>query len=119
MIDLLFVHPDQKLSDLYARTLSKHFRVHCAVDGLSAVRKTRVHLPKIVVTEYELPLLSGSALVKFIRSHPSTAQSLLIFLSSKNFDHHALNLGANVWLPQHESTPEKLLTTIATYVQIY
>ena len=109
MINVLFVHPDEKLSFLYLGKLKEHFRTHVAVDGLSAVRKVREHAPKIVVSDYDLPFLSGIALAKFVRNYPPTAASPFIFLSKRRFDSEALNLGASDWVMQHESSPEFII----------
>lgn len=109
MINLLFVHTDEKLSRLYSNKLAQHFKVHSAVDGLTAIRKIRQHHPRAVISDYHLPFLSGRALVKFVRSYPPTASSPFIFLSKSDFAPEALNLGANAWLVAADSSPEILV----------
>ncbi|MBI4049767.1 MAG: response regulator [Candidatus Doudnabacteria bacterium] len=116
MTDLLFVHTDDKLTDLCSTKLSQYFQVHRAIDGLSAVRKVRRHKPKIVISEYDLPLLSGRALVKFVRSYPPTTSSVFIFFSKQEFVPEALNLGANAWLATTSSSPQLLIDHVLHYV---
>lgn len=101
---------------LYRKRLNNHFGVQTAVDGLSAVRKVREYTPRVIVSDYDLPLLSGKALLKFVRSHSPTASSPFIFLTKSEFDPDALNLGANDWLIQHHTNPSLLIERI--YVQI-
>ncbi|OGE81586.1 MAG: hypothetical protein A3H72_03050 [Candidatus Doudnabacteria bacterium RIFCSPLOWO2_02_FULL_48_8] len=112
MREILFVHPDEKLLVIYQQKLKPHFKVHSAVDGLSAVRKIRLISPQAVISEYRLPLLSGKALVRFVRSYSPTATIPFIFFSQEHFDPQALNLGANDWLSQQTTPPDVVIEKI-------
>lgn len=109
MVEILFVHSDGKLTSLYQRKMRDHFRVHTAVDGLSAVRMIRATKPKAIISDYHLPLLSGKALITFARSFEPTKSSPFIFLSKHDFNHQVLDLGANDWIPLHTATPDLVI----------
>ncbi len=118
MINILFVHPDHKLTDIYRQRLKDHFRVHTAVDGLSAVRMVRNFLPRAVISDYHLPLLSGRNLVRFVRNFTPTQQSSFIFLTKHDFDDQALNFGANDWVPLNLATPELIIEKIYYHLKL-
>lgn len=109
MTDILFVHPDRKLTEIYRQKLKAHFRVHTAMDGLAAVRMVRSIKPQAVISDYRLPLLSGRNLVRFVRNFTPTRQSSFIFLTRHDFDDQALNFGANDWISLDAASPDLLI----------
>jgi two-component system, OmpR family, KDP operon response regulator KdpE len=109
---ILFVHPDQKLSNLYVNRLQSHFLVDSAHNGLTAIRKFKAMTPSIIVSEYNLPVLSGLSLLRVVRSHPVHANLPFIFLSSHYDNSDALSFGANDWIDTHFAHPDYLLDRI-------
>lgn len=118
MTKILFAHPDEKLSSIYARHIQPHFPVESAHDGLSALRKLRLIRPNLVISEYYLPLLSGTSLLRFMRSRPEYHMIPFIFLSDHHDNSLALGLGANDWLEQRFSRPELLLEKIYLHLKL-
>lgn len=115
MLPVLFIHPDPVFAKLYHSHFSPHFAFDSAHDGLSAVRKIRTNAPKLIVSEYKLPRLSGLAVLKFLRSHPELHATPFIFLSDHPGVEEALGLGANGWFsPQSVNPPELLEHAIKT-----
>jgi CheY-like chemotaxis protein len=108
MYPMLFVHPDQKLVKLYEQQLKNHFVFDSAHDGLSAIRKIRLIRPKIIVSSYHLPRLSGTSLLQFVRNHPELSPVPFIFLTEGGDIESALQHGASEWMEQSESTPDIL-----------
>ncbi len=112
MHNILFIHPDVKLTRLYQPILTRHFVSDSAHDGLSGLRKIRLSKPGVVISDYHLPFLSGLALLKFVRSHHQLAMTPFIFLSDHPGVNQALGSGASDWLIPRESSPELLLNKI-------
>ena len=109
MHDLLFIHPNPKLQGLYKNHLKNYFNVDSAVDGLDGLRKFKIKKPQIVVSEYDLPLLSGISLLRFIRNQSQAVHIPFIFLSVQQPVADSLNSGANDWLVINDSTPDILV----------
>ena len=112
MRDIVLVHSNQKLSDLYSQRLNTRFRVKTAFDGLSGLRLIKQANPHIVVTEYELPWLSGIALLKFVRRHPTMSRTPVIIISQSEPVASALNYGANEWIRPSEVSLDEMLQKI-------
>ena len=109
---ILFASPDQKLSQIYTRHIQSHFSVDSAFDGLTALRRLKLQRPHLVVSDYHLPILSGIALLRFIRTNQEFSMIPFIFLSNHHDNSLALGLGANDWLDTKSAQPEFLLDRI-------
>lgn len=118
MHQLLFFHPDQKLVKIYERGLGEHFIFDSAHDGLSALRKIRLMKPKIIVSSYHLPRLSGTALLKFVRNHPTLSPVPFIFLSDHGDVSDALGQGASEWVALDTATPNLLIEKALTHLKL-
>lgn len=104
MTKILIVNPDQKLVEIFKPNLSRYFLVDSATDGLSALRKLKVRLPDVVVSEYQMSRLSGRALLKFVRGHKTLQAIPFIFLTNHPAAAEALSLGASDWLATSTSS---------------
>jgi CheY-like chemotaxis protein len=111
-MSVLFIHPDQKLVGIYQRHLHPHFKVDSAHDGLSGLRMIKSHRPRIIVSDLNLPFMSGLALLDFVRSHPEMYATPFLFLTEAPMPEEALGLGATAWLKQKDHGPEQLLPHI-------
>lgn len=118
MINIIVVHPVKKTLELYTQPLSDHFQVHKSVDGLSALRQIKLIKPHLIVSEYDLPRLSGLALLKFIRGHSVLFATPFIFLSYKPLSHEALSLGANDWLNPSQTSSKRLIEKIYYHLKL-
>ncbi|MEJ0021789.1 MAG: response regulator [Candidatus Doudnabacteria bacterium] len=112
MFNVLFAHSDPKIVDLYHPRLAVHFSVDSAHDGLTALRKLKLAKPGLVVSDYDLPLLSGLALLKFCRRQSAYASIPFIFLADIANAQQALSSGANDWLQLSSVTPDLLIGRI-------
>jgi two-component system, OmpR family, alkaline phosphatase synthesis response regulator PhoP len=71
------------------------YEVHCANDGQEGWEKIEQLRLDIVVTDCQMPRLSGLALAQRIRSTPATAELPVIMLSAKGFELSSEELRAN------------------------
>jgi two-component system alkaline phosphatase synthesis response regulator PhoP len=62
------------------------YEVMCAGDGQEGWEKVQKFHPDIVVTDCQMPRLSGLALAERIKSTPATAHLPVIMLSAKGFE---------------------------------
>jgi CheY-like chemotaxis protein len=114
---ILFVHPDEKLAHIYRQKLPD-FRVHLTHDGLSAVRMVRDIIPHLVLSDYNLPLLSGAGLLKFVRSNPATQAIPFIFLTNHEQTERGLALGANEWIDLKSASPDLIVGKIYYHLKL-
>ena len=112
MIKILFVNPDEKFVQIYARPLTQHFQLDSAHDGLTALRKFKLNLPALVVSDYHLPLLSGLGLLKHLRSQKESSAILFIFITDDPDRSEALGHGASDWISLETSSPDLLIEKI-------
>jgi len=61
------------------------FEVLTAVDGQEALEVARAHLPDVIVTDYQMPVLSGLELCTRLRAEPATAAIPALMLSARGF----------------------------------
>lgn len=115
---ILFVHPDQKLSQIYTRHMGQYFQIDSAFDGLAALRRLKLSRPNLVVSDYQLPLLSGISLLKFMRNNETYRALPFIFLTDHHDNSDALSFGANDWLEARATHPELLIEKIYQHIKI-
>jgi DNA-binding response OmpR family regulator len=119
MPGVLLIHPDQKLMGIYRRHLEPHFRVDSAHDGLTGLRMIRQMRPRVIVSNVDLPYVSGLALLSHVRSHPEMSATPFLFLTDALMPDDALGLGASAWLRQKDHGPEQLLPHIASHYRLH
>lgn len=61
------------------------FEVFTAADGEEAFSKAMQHHPDLVITDYQMPLLSGLELCAKLRADPSTSGTPVIMLTARGF----------------------------------
>ena len=64
---VLLAEDDGALADATARLLAQHYRVIVANDGLAALRLAREHLPDMLLSDVEMPGMSGIELSRKFR----------------------------------------------------
>jgi len=115
---ILFAHPNQKLTDIHSQHMRPYFNIDSVSDGLSAVRTLKLTKPMVVVSDYNLPMLSGLAFLRFVRSSPEFSMMPFMFLTDHDDNSQALSLGATDWLNIKETHPEILLDRIYLSLKI-
>ena len=80
--------------------LNNQFQVQMAEDGRDAVQKIAAHMPDIVITDVEMPVMDGFELTEEIRRNPATAHLPVIIISGNNdgYATRAQEVGADLIL---------------------
>ncbi len=74
-------------------------------------------MPDLIVSDYDLPSLTGLSLLKYIRAHQSLHSIPFIFLSDHADLASGLSYGANDWLSR-KTNPDVLLDKIYQQIKI-
>lgn len=61
------------------------FEVLTAENGAIAYQLACQHNPDVVITDYQMPVLSGLELIEKLRQTPATAATPVIMLTARNF----------------------------------
>lgn len=61
------------------------FEVLTAENGAQAFQMAQEHRPDIIITDYQMPVLSGIELIEKLRQNPDTEQTPVIMLTARNF----------------------------------
>ena len=61
------------------------FDVMTAENGAQALQMAREHKPDIVITDYQMPVMSGIELIEQLRSDPDTRSTPVVMLTARNF----------------------------------
>lgn len=117
MHKIFIAHSDPKLINLYHPYLKRHFSLDSAQDGLMAMRKIRLIQPRLIISDYHLPLLSGLGLLKFIRSRSELQHIPFLFLTDHFDPSLALSEGANDWISRQSATPDILISKIYHHIK--
>ena len=78
---ILIVEDDLTLLSVLRDTLSKHYLVMTAVDGLEAYKEVISKKPHVILTDKEMPKLDGFGLLNALRAVPGTKQIPIILIS--------------------------------------
>lgn len=62
------------------------FEVECAADGQAGWEAIQRHKPDIVITDCQMPRMSGLQLIERIRTTPETADLPVMMLTAKGFE---------------------------------
>ena len=62
------------------------YQVMTAVDGEEALEVCAAELPDLLITDYQMPYLTGLELCKQLRSRPETKDIPAIMLTARGFD---------------------------------
>jgi two-component system, OmpR family, alkaline phosphatase synthesis response regulator PhoP len=62
------------------------FEVLTAVDGEEAAELCQSELPELLITDYQMPYLTGVELCKQLRKNPATSAIHAILLTARGFD---------------------------------
>jgi two-component system response regulator YesN len=77
------------------------FNIVEAENGLEALELVKIHKPKIVFSDINMPLMNGFELIQNVKEL-NRATSVIIFSGDKDFNHaiEALRLGVTDYLPK-------------------
>jgi CheY-like chemotaxis protein len=90
------------------------FEVLTAENGAVAYQLACQHKPDIVITDYQMPVLSGLELIEKLRQNPDTAHTPVVMLTAREFsieDDHKSRLCISACLSKPFS-PREVLQTV-------
>lgn len=85
------------------------FAVTEAEDGAEAIARCRATMPDLVLTDWDMPVMTGPEFVAALRDLPGSADTRVVFCTSKSAAqdiHHGIGAGADDWIvkPFDEAT---------------
>jgi DNA-binding response OmpR family regulator len=99
---IIIIEDETDMADLVALRLKRDgYEVEVAHDGLEGWRKIRSSLPELVLLDVMLPRMSGTDLIKEMRSDPRTTGIPVIMLTAKTEESDivvGLQLGADDYI---------------------
>jgi len=97
---ILYVEDEKMISDIVAKLLRKHFKdVYIAYDGKKGLELFKNYLPDIVLTDINIPLLTGLEMSKKIKKLNSE-QHIIFFTAFDNTNYlkEAINIGVDKYI---------------------
>ena len=95
-ITLLYVEDDQNVQDIYSKQLKKKVgKLICASDGEDGYNQYIKHSPDMILTDIQMPKVTGIEMVKKIRSH-NTNVAIFITTAHNNSELIAESLYLNI-----------------------
>jgi CheY-like chemotaxis protein len=95
------------------------FNVITAADGEEGLQLAREHLPDLVITDYQMPILSGLELCAKLRADEKTAAIPAVMLTARGFslgEDETQNTNIRKILPKPFS-PREILRTVKEIVE--
>lgn len=117
MIKIFLAHPDEKLVGIYKHRFQDPLRIDSANDGLSAFRQINQIHPQVILSDYDLPIISGVKLLKYIRAHPIMFATPFLFLTNREIRDEVLGLGATDWIHLPTNSPDMVVERTIYYLK--
>ncbi len=115
VVDILVVDDDDSMRDLIRLHLSNAgYRVRVAEDAIAAGRALLASPPDLLITDVEMPHMSGLELVSVMRSDASLPRIPVVFLTARTDLHDDLGGDEYVTKPVHL---ERLLAVVRKAVE--
>jgi len=103
-----------------AKLKSGGYEVLTAADGEEALMLVREHWPDLIITDYQMPVLSGLELAAKLRADPQTERIPIILLTARGFslgDQDLANTNIRKVLAKPFS-PREVLQTVNTLLGV-
>lgn len=98
----LLVDDSRMIRKVARRIMEDHgFVVSEAEDGAEAIARCRAALPDLVLTDWDMPVMTGPEFVAALRALPGAADTRVVFCTSKSAAqdiHHGIGAGADDWI---------------------
>jgi CheY-like chemotaxis protein len=117
---ILLVDDDELLRSTMASMFEKEgYRVEAAVDGADGVEKAlRLH-PRLIIMDYQMPILNGIEAMEKIRADPWGATASMIF-ATNSYDIDVMNttlrLGVKDYILKNDTSLEGIRDLVTKYV---
>jgi CheY-like chemotaxis protein len=118
---ILVVEDDRDLMLLIAQTLTTAgFRVVQADGGAAALRKVKLEMPDLILTDLAMPKMSGVEVIHQVKNDPETQDIPCVAVTAFTWDniaHTASQVGCDSFVAKPFS-PMRLLKEVAKYVPL-
>lgn len=98
----LVVDDSRMIRKVARRILEQHgFAVTEAENGEEAIARCRAAMPDLVLTDWDMPVMTGPQFVAALRALPASADTRIVFCTSKSGAqdiHHGIGAGADDWI---------------------
>ncbi|HNC96706.1 MAG TPA: ATP-binding protein, partial [Myxococcota bacterium] len=108
---ILVVEDNRHLSGLLARVLGPLYTVHCVQDGVAAKEQIGLFQPDLVLSDINMPRMTGTELLDWMRKTPEWVRTPVILLTanaSASDRVRGLKEGANDYITKPFHQPELL-----------
>lgn len=98
---VLLVDDNPEILQVMRASLSEHYEVVLASNGIEAIEKITGYQPDLIVMDAMMPKMSGYQLCQSLRRNPRYVKTPVMFVSAKNSPkdkEYALRIGANDFL---------------------
>ncbi len=116
---------DRILASGLLRKSDQEYEIFNAVDGKDALEKIELHLPDLVITDMQMPIMNGLELVRFAKeNYPLIPFVLMTSQGSEQIAVEALHAGAASYVPKRVladdlvDTVERVLSTSGRNLQM-
>lgn len=122
MPKLLFVEDDPFISEIYKKKFeSSGFEVVNVTSGKAVLKEVKEQKFDLVLLDLVIPEMSGTEVLRELRTNPDYPQSLKIIvfsnLSSEEDREQCLKLGANGFISKTEFSPSEVVTEVNRFLQ--
>jgi len=121
-LTILVVDDDEAQASLVAQILEQEpsYRIVTSTNGADAMKKTELHEPRIIISDYYMPVIDGCEFCRTVKNHPRLRDGMFIMLTSASEVHEkvkVLESGADELLtkPIH---PDELISRVRASARI-
>lgn len=83
-LKLLLADDEAYITTVLSQKLDFRFEeIHVANDGEEALALARLHIPDVIVSDYQMPVIDGFAFATALRADPATAHIPVILLTAR------------------------------------
>jgi DNA-binding response OmpR family regulator len=118
MIKILLANKDEKLIGIYKRRLPAPLSVDFVFDGLTALRAISQKRPNLILSDYDLPVISGAKLLQYVRLHPIMYATPFIFFTNSLSNDDVMGLGATDWIHIPEFSPDEVIKKMMYHLRL-
>ena len=104
---ILIIEDDEETRHYLIEVLSPSYKITSAHDGESGLNMALSEIPDLIISETELPEISGLQIIKRIKNNPNTTHIPIILISSANDlneEMEGLEYGADIYMTKPFNT---------------
>ncbi|HCJ52558.1 MAG: hypothetical protein A2898_00110 [Candidatus Kerfeldbacteria bacterium RIFCSPLOWO2_01_FULL_48_11] len=120
-LKILLVEDEKMLSEMYVAKFSKEgVKVMTAADGAAGLEIAKKELPDIILLDIIIPKIDGFAVLKELKSDPSTRKIPIILLTNLGQDedvNKGKDLGADDYFIKSDHTPAEVVLKVRSFFE--